>query len=56
VGAEKQLCDSVMAALRGRTVLLITHDPALAASADRVVTLRSGRIVGEPSLVTEAVR
>jgi putative ABC transport system ATP-binding protein len=29
------------------TLLLVTHDPALAAHADRVVTLRDGRVVGE---------
>ena len=29
------------------TLLLVTHDPALAAHADRVVSLRDGRVVGE---------
>jgi putative ABC transport system ATP-binding protein len=29
------------------TLLLVTHDPALAAHADRIVTLRDGRVVGE---------
>jgi ABC-type multidrug transport system fused ATPase/permease subunit len=55
-GSEKRLCGSVLDALRGRTVLLITHDPSLAASADRVLTLRSGRIVTEEESVPEAVR
>ncbi|MBI5865801.1 MAG: ABC transporter ATP-binding protein [Planctomycetes bacterium] len=31
----------------GRTVLLITHDPAVAAQAGRRVTLRDGRIAGD---------
>jgi thiol reductant ABC exporter CydD subunit len=45
----ERVADGVLAAARGRTTLLITHDPALAARADRVVELRDGRIV--PSLV-----
>ena len=32
---------------RGCTLVLVTHDPALAAHADRVVTLRDGRIVSD---------
>lgn len=39
---------------RGRTTLLIVHRPALAARADRVVVLRAGRIVAEPSVPAEA--
>jgi putative ABC transport system ATP-binding protein len=31
----------------GTTLILVTHDPALAAHADRVVELRDGRIVGD---------
>ncbi|WP_017539634.1 ABC transporter ATP-binding protein [Nocardiopsis halophila] len=31
----------------GRTVLVVTHDPAVAARADRVVFMADGRIVGE---------
>jgi len=30
---------------RGSTLLLVTHDPALAAHADRQIALRDGRIV-----------
>jgi ATP-binding cassette subfamily C protein CydCD len=40
-----RVADGLLTAARGRTTLLITHDPALAARADRVVTLRDGRIV-----------
>lgn len=31
------------------TLVVVTHDPALAARADRVVTLRGGRVVAAPS-------
>jgi putative ABC transport system ATP-binding protein len=41
---------------RGSTLLLVTHDPALAERADRVVALRDGRVVGdrrrEPALTS----
>ncbi|MBX5440918.1 MAG: thiol reductant ABC exporter subunit CydD [Solirubrobacteraceae bacterium] len=43
-----RVADGVLAAARGRTTLLITHDPALAARADRVVALRRGRVVETP--------
>ncbi len=32
---------------RGRTVVLVTHDPEVAAHADRVVTIQDGRIVSD---------
>ncbi|HET8577521.1 MAG TPA: ABC transporter ATP-binding protein [Methylomirabilota bacterium] len=32
---------------RARTLVLVTHDPALAAYADRIVTLRDGRVVAD---------
>ncbi len=31
----------------GKTVVLITHNPALAAETDRIVTLRDGEIVAD---------
>jgi putative ABC transport system ATP-binding protein len=41
---------------RGSTLVLVTHDPALAERADRVVSLRDGRVVGdrrrEPALTS----
>jgi putative ABC transport system ATP-binding protein len=39
----------------GSTMVLVTHDPALAAHADRIVTLRDGRIVAdEPAAAEQA--
>jgi putative ABC transport system ATP-binding protein len=35
---------------RGQTLLLVTHDARVAAAADRVVTLRDGRVVDEMEL------
>jgi putative ABC transport system ATP-binding protein len=32
---------------RGATLLMVTHDPALATHADRVVMLQDGRVIGE---------
>ena len=45
----KQIIDLLVALNRnlGSTLVLVTHDPALAALADRVVTLRDGRIVSD---------
>jgi len=31
----------------GQTLVLVTHDPAIAASAQRTIHLRDGRIAGE---------
>ncbi len=39
----------------GRTVLLITHDPAIAAAAPRRVSLRDGRIVSDEGAARRAV-
>jgi putative ABC transport system ATP-binding protein len=35
---------------RGQTVLLVTHDARVAAVADRIVTLRDGRVSDETEL------
>src|SRR5713101_9031885 len=45
----KQIIDLIVALNRnlGSTLVLVTHDPALAALADRVITLRDGRIVSD---------
>jgi putative ABC transport system ATP-binding protein len=40
---------------RGTTLLLVTHDAVLAERADRVVSLRDGRIVGERRRATALV-
>jgi putative ABC transport system ATP-binding protein len=40
----------------GRTIVMVTHDPVAAATADRVVFLADGRIAGELAAQTpEAV-
>ncbi|MFY9341655.1 MAG: ABC transporter ATP-binding protein [Planctomycetota bacterium] len=43
-GAEALLCQRILGQLRGRTVLLITHNPRLCGAADRIVRLHDGRI------------
>lgn len=45
----KQIADLLFATVRERamTLVLVTHDPALAARCDRQVAMRSGRIDGE---------
>jgi putative ABC transport system ATP-binding protein len=45
----KQIIDLLVALNRnlGSTLVLVTHDPALASLADRVITLRDGRIVSD---------
>jgi putative ABC transport system ATP-binding protein len=42
-------------AQRGSTLILVTHDPSLAARCDRVVRLRSGRIESESNGRTQRV-
>lgn len=42
--AEANLCDRVLHHLRGRTVLLITHNPRVLGVVDRVVRIQDGRI------------
>jgi putative ABC transport system ATP-binding protein len=45
----KQIIDLLVALNRnlGSTLVLVTHDPALAALADRVIALRDGRVAGD---------
>ncbi len=43
--AEAHLCNELLAHLRERTVLLITHNPRLLAHVDRTIALRDGRLV-----------
>ena len=45
----KQIIELLVALNRhlGSTLVLVTHDPALAAYADRIVMLRDGRVVGD---------
>jgi putative ABC transport system ATP-binding protein len=33
----------------GATVVLVTHDPAIAARADRRITIRDGKVIGDES-------
>lgn len=62
--SARDLQDTLATLMTGRTVIQVTHDPALAASAGRVFTLRDGRLTQEldpvnaatppPSIVTTA--
>ena len=47
----KQISDLIFAkaAERGMTLLLVTHDPSLAARCDRQIAMRSGRIEANPA-------
>ena len=53
---DSRASDEIAAQLRqvsnvwGRTVLMVTHDPRIAAYADRIVFLKDGRIVDETRL------
>jgi ATP-binding cassette subfamily B protein len=42
---EERLCTEVLARLRGKTVLLITHNPRVLDAVDRVVRLVDGKLV-----------
>ena len=51
---DRRSGEEVMAIIRGlwregRTVILITHDPKIAETAQRVVTISNGRIIGDKS-------
>jgi ABC-type transport system involved in cytochrome bd biosynthesis fused ATPase/permease subunit len=43
--ARDALLEPLQELARGRTTILITHDPAVTAWADRVYELRAGRLV-----------
>src|SRR5882724_1683671 len=49
----KQIIELILGLNRtlGSTLVLVTHDPALAAHADRLVTLRDGRVVADEASV-----
>jgi len=53
--AESHVRERLLPRLRGRTVLLITHDPRLLQAADRVVRLHDGRIVPTDARTAAAV-
>jgi ATP-binding cassette subfamily B protein len=44
---ERIVAENLRQSLRGRTVIVITHRPALAEIADTVLQLRDGKIASE---------
>jgi putative ABC transport system ATP-binding protein len=40
----------------GRTVIMVTHDPRIAAYADRIVFLKDGKVIDETLLETRKVK
>jgi ABC-type lipoprotein export system ATPase subunit len=50
VGRVMSLLDGVRAS--GVTIVLVTHDAAIAASGDRVITMRDGRVVADEVAAT----
>jgi macrolide transport system ATP-binding/permease protein len=40
----------------GRTIVIVTHDPAVAESADRIVSMQDGRVVADRPTVPSAAR
>ena len=53
-GAQVMELLFALRASHGTTLMLITHDPALAARCDRVLRMEDGRLVVEPALVPAA--
>jgi putative ABC transport system ATP-binding protein len=57
---DSEMATSVMDLLEelhdeGLTLVLVTHDPNVAARADRLITVSDGRVVADERLTTEAV-
>jgi ATP-binding cassette, subfamily B, bacterial len=52
--AKTALLEPLTTLTRGRTTILISHDPEVVRFADRVVTIEAGRIVGEHRRVATA--
>jgi ATP-binding cassette subfamily B protein len=52
--ARDRLLEPLRALTEGRTTIVISHDPAVVAWADRVIALRDGRVVAEEAPVVEA--
>jgi putative ABC transport system ATP-binding protein len=59
---DTQMADQVVGLLHelhreeGQTIVLVTHDPAIGASAERVVRMRDGRLVGDERRPLASVR
>ncbi len=54
---DSEMAEAVMAMLgelhaEGLSIILVTHDPAIAAHADRLITVRDGRLVRDEPLST----
>jgi ABC-type multidrug transport system fused ATPase/permease subunit len=52
--AREELLEPLRRLAAGRTTLLVSHDPAVVAHADRVVRVQDGRLVEEPRVVEVA--
>jgi ATP-binding cassette subfamily B protein len=46
---ERAIVDSLAEGCRGRTAIIITHRPSLAAIADQIITLDAGKIIAQPA-------
>src|SRR5262245_13966889 len=49
VETEHAIVDSLADGCRGRTAIIITHRPSLAAIADQIITLDAGKIIVQPA-------
>jgi ATP-binding cassette subfamily B protein len=48
---EHAIVDSLAVGCRGRTAIIITHRPSLAAIADQIITLDAGKTIAQPAAV-----